>query len=99
MGIDEVGRYTEVVLHVPPRYKKELIVRYMQNHNLSFKNSIGVGDTESDVGFLELVDKPIVFNPNTKLFNIARQRKWKVVIERKDLVLEMSPKNVKVLAL
>ncbi len=98
-GIDEQGRYTDVVLHAPPRYKKELIVRYVQNHNLSFKNSIGVGDTESDVGFLELVDKPIVFNPNTKLFNIARRKKWKVVIERKDIVLEMNPKNVKVLAL
>jgi len=96
-GIDEKGRYTDVILHVPPRYKKELMVRYVKNHDLSFKGSIGVGDTESDVGFLQLVERPIAFNPNSKLAQIAKKRKWTVVMERKDLVIEMQLNKVKIL--
>jgi phosphoserine phosphatase len=82
---------------VPPLYKKELILRYVKNHNLSLKKSIGIGDTESDIGFLELVDYPIAFNPNTVLAERARKRNWSVVIERKDLVVEFNPKKVKYL--
>jgi len=96
-GIDEKGRYTDVVLHVPPRYKKELIVRYVKNHELSFSGSIGVGDTESDVGFLQLVERPIAFNPNVKLAQIAKKRFWTVVTERKDLIIEMQLQKVKIL--
>lgn len=96
-GLDEKGRYTNVILHVPTRYKKELIVRYVMSHGLSLKGSIGVGDTESDVGFLELVEHPIAFNPNSILAKIARNRNWTVVTERKDLVIEFKPKKVKIL--
>lgn len=96
-GIDEKGRYTDAILHSPTVYKKELIVRYVQNHNLSLRNSIGVGDTESDVGFLDLVDHPIAFNPNTVLARYARRKGWKIVVERKDLILEADPKKVKFL--
>lgn len=96
-GLDQKGRYTNVVLHVPPQYKRELIVRYVQNHGLSFKKSIGVGDTEADIGFLELVERPIAFNPNSGLAKIARRNNWTVVTERKDLVLECNLKKVKIL--
>ena len=98
-GMDEKGRYTGVILHSPPRYKKELITRYVASHNLSFKGSIGVGDTEDDIGFLELVDKPIAFNPNMKLAKHARKKGWTVVIERKDLIVEFKPKSVRYLHL
>ena len=98
-GIDEKGRYTGKVLHEPPQYKKELIVRYAGRHGISFKNSIGVGDTESDIGFLELVDRPIAFNPNTKLAQYAKRKNWTVVMERKDLIVEFKPSKVKYLRL
>jgi HAD superfamily phosphoserine phosphatase-like hydrolase len=96
-GIDERGRYTSLVLHEPPRYKKELILRYLENHNFSLAGSIGVGDTESDIGFLELVSLPIAFNPNAVLAREARKRNWTIVIERKDLIVEFKPKKVKFL--
>lgn len=96
-GLDEKGRYTNVVLHAPTQYKKELIIRYVQNHNLSLKGSIGVGDTETDTGFLELVEHPIAFNPNSVLARIAKRKNWTVVLERKDLVLELKLKKVKIL--
>lgn len=96
-GIDEKGRYTGKVLHEPPQYKKELIVRYMEKYGLNFKGSIGVGDTESDIGFLELVDRPLAFNPNTKLAAYAKKRNWDIVVERKDLIVQFKPKAVKFL--
>lgn len=96
-GVDERGRYTGVVLHEPPKYKKEVILRYLKNHNLSLRNSIGIGDTETDIGFLELVARPVAFNPNTRLAAYARKRGWGVVIERKDLIVEFKPHKVKFL--
>jgi len=97
MGIDERGRYTGKSLHIPALYKKELIVRYVRSHSLNFAGSVGVGDTETDIGFLELVSKPIAFNPNTTLAAEARKRGWKIVLERKDLVVEIDPRKARFL--
>jgi phosphoserine phosphatase len=50
---------------------------------------VGVGDTESDISFLELVEKPICFNPNKRLYTYAKRNDWKVVVERKDVIYEL----------
>ncbi|GAI32477.1 unnamed protein product, partial [marine sediment metagenome] len=34
---------------------------------------VGVGDTESDIAFLKMVEKPICFNPNKKLYQYAKR--------------------------
>ncbi len=64
--------------------------RALERAGLTLKGSIGVGDTESDIPFLELVEKPICFNPNTKLYAHAKRNGWRVVVERKDVVYEIS---------
>lgn len=69
--------------------KAQIVKRAVEKEKLTLKNSIGVGDTESDISFLELVDKPICFNPNAKLYIHARRNGWKVVVERKDVVYEI----------
>lgn len=97
-GVGRDGRYTDVVLHEPPKYKKEIAVRYVQSRNLSFLGSIGVGDTESDIGFLDLVENPVCFNPNRALARTARKHNWPIIVERKDLIVEFKPKNVKFLS-
>ena len=51
--------------------------------------SVGMGDTLSDVGFLELVWTPIDFNPNRSLFEVARRRGWPIVVERKDVIYNL----------
>jgi phosphoserine phosphatase len=58
----------------------------VEKENLSLRHSIGVGDTESDISFLELVSKPICFNPNEKLYQHAKRLKWAVIVERKDVI-------------
>lgn len=56
------------------------------NLNIDWKNSIAVGDTETDIPMLEAVGKAIAFNPNVELAKYAQKRGWKIVVERKDVI-------------
>jgi len=38
---------------------------------------------------LEMVERPICFNPNQKLFEAAKRHDWPIVVERKDVVYEL----------
>lgn len=69
--------------------KANIVRRAVEKEELTLKDSIGVGDTEDDIAFLELVEKPICFNPNQKLYRHARINDWKVVVERKDVIYEL----------
>lgn len=66
--------------------KAKILRRAVEKENLTLKGSVGVGDTESDIAFLKMVENPICFNPNQKLYQYARRAGWKIVIERKDVV-------------
>lgn len=66
--------------------KAQVLRRALKKEGLVLDGSVGVGDTEVDIGFLELVEQPICFNPNKRLFDIAQRQKWKVVVERKDVI-------------
>ena len=69
--------------------KAAILKRAVEKGNLTLTGSVGVGDTESDVSFLELVAKPICFNPNSKLYRYAKRMGWKVVVERKDVIYQL----------
>lgn len=69
--------------------KAFVVKRAIEKEGLTLAGSLGVGDTESDIPFLELVDEPICFNPNAKLYAYARRNKWRIVVERKDVVYEI----------
>ncbi len=71
--------------------KSEILEQLVKKHRATFTGSIGLGDTEGDVGMLELVEQPIVFNPTKKLFQHAQDQRWKIVIERKNMVYELEP--------
>jgi HAD superfamily hydrolase (TIGR01490 family) len=66
--------------------KGDRVREIVQEHGLTLSGSVGVGDTESDADFLQLVERPIAFNPNSVLFEIAMKRGWQVVVERKDVI-------------
>ncbi len=66
--------------------KDKLVARTLAGGGLTLRGSIGVGDTESDIPFLKLVSRPICFNPNEKLYRVAKKNGWKVVVERKDVI-------------
>lgn len=69
--------------------KSAVLQRAVRKAGLSLEGSIGVGDTESDIPMLELVEIPIAFNPNKGLYAHAKKRGWRVVVERKDVIYEL----------
>ncbi len=70
--------------------KAKILKRFIDKEGLSLADSYGVGDSESDMKFLTFVQNPICFNPNKKLYDHAKKHGWKVVVERKDVVYEIS---------
>jgi HAD superfamily hydrolase (TIGR01490 family) len=83
------GYFTGQVLNLETFYKKAVVLAgYLKAKKLKvdFKNSIAVGDTESDIPMLSAVGRPIAFNPNLELARYARRKKWEVVVERKDVI-------------
>jgi HAD superfamily hydrolase (TIGR01490 family) len=85
----EEGSYTGEILHHPFSDKRGVLKEYLSEVSLSLEGSVGVGDTLSDVGFLEMVQTPIVFNPNHSLFEVAHRRGWPIVVERKDVIYNL----------
>ena len=83
------GRYTGEVLQDPFKNKRRVLEKFLEEANVGLEGSVGVGDTLSDVGFLEMVETPITFNPNRRFFEVARQRGWPIVVERKDVIYNL----------
>ncbi len=69
--------------------KGKILKRAIEKENLSLEDSFCVGDSESDIQILELVENPIAFNPSSKLYNVAKRNKWKIIVERKDVIYEI----------
>ncbi|MDO8408133.1 MAG: HAD-IB family phosphatase, partial [bacterium] len=69
--------------------KAAVLTRAVRREGLTFEQSFAVGDSESDIGMLDMVETPIAFNPNSHLYTHAKRRGWKVVVERKDVIYEL----------
>lgn len=88
--VDRRVRYTGKVLYENLIYNKaEILRRAVAKENLTLKRSVGIGDTESDIAFLKMVERPIAFNPSSKLYAEAKKRGWEIVVERKDVVYKI----------
>ncbi len=86
---DGRGKYTGKTIFEPVKHKGHLVGQYVSEKNLTLENSVGMGDTESDISFLKMVSKPIAFNPNMNLERIARRNGWKIVVEKKDVIYDI----------
>ena len=86
------GRYTGEII-TPIHDKAAALEKLVQKHNLSYKDSVGVGDTGGDIPVLAKVEQPIAFNPNVELFAAAKANDWKIVVERKNVVYELAKGN------
>lgn len=84
------GIYTGGYVDEPIKNKGEVVLKYVADNNLTLEGSYGVGDTESDASFLRLVEFPIAFNPNENLKNEAQKNDWRIVVEKKDVIYEMT---------
>ncbi|MGM0629283.1 MAG: HAD family hydrolase [Patescibacteria group bacterium] len=73
--------------------KANIVKRAKEKEDLDLKNSIGVGDTEGDISFLEMIDHPICFNPNKNLYRHALRNGWNIIVERKDVIYEIKKRK------
>jgi len=73
--------------------KHEVLQQLVDQHSATFSGSVAVGDSGGDASMLELVEHPIAFNPDQALFAEARKHGWQVVLERKNMVYHLEPKD------
>lgn len=90
LEVDKAGRYTGKMKYTYSFENKKFLVDHVINkYQVMLKGSVGIGDSASDVPFLDIVDNPIAFNPSSGLYKIAKRKGWRVVIERKDVIYNL----------
>lgn len=90
LDVDKAGRYTGKMKYTYSFSDKKFLVEHaMKKYGLTLDGSVAVGDTESDVSMLKVVDHPIAFNPSSGLYKIANKNKWEIVVERKDVIYHL----------
>ena len=92
--VDEAGKLTGK--HLAEELigsKSKLVEHLIMKKGLSRKGSIGVGDTEFDIPIFEMVEQPICFNPNMKLYHSATQKGWTIIVERKDVIYNLNKRH------
>jgi HAD superfamily hydrolase (TIGR01490 family) len=69
--------------------KAKILKRALLKEDLTLRRSIGVGDSESDIPFLKMMERPVAFNPNSVLYKYAKRAGWEIVVERKDVIYKL----------
>jgi len=83
------GRKDVLMSDRKPVYIKELVAK----HGADWAGSVGVGDSESDIPMLSIIEQPIAFNPTRNLYEYAVKHAWPVVVERKNMIYKLEPKD------
>lgn len=73
------------------RNKRKVLENFLSvaPFHVDLKQSIAVGDSPSDISILEMVGRPIVFNPDNILARHASKRGWEIVVERKNVIYKV----------
>ncbi|NTW89865.1 MAG: HAD-IB family hydrolase [Candidatus Moranbacteria bacterium] len=87
---DENGLYTGRATFEPTKAKDAVVSRYAEENGIDLADSYGIGDTESDIGIFRIVEHPIAFNPNKNLKEAAEKAGWRIVVEKKDVVYDLT---------
>lgn len=73
--------------------KEKSLKTLLERNDVTLDGSIGIGDTGGDIPMLNMVENPIAFNPDQKLFKEAQDNGWKIVLERKNVIYELESKD------
>jgi HAD superfamily hydrolase (TIGR01490 family) len=87
------GRFTGERTILRSERKPVSLQQMIEKHGASTDGSVAVGDSDSDIPLLAAVEQPIAFNPSKELFEHARAQAWPVVIERKNMIYRLEPKD------
>jgi len=92
------GRFTGAK-RVVAYHKDKVLQDLIDKNKLWLEGSIGIGDSKSDIPLLEIVQRPIAFNPEANLYKHAREHGWEIVVERKNVIYELGMKRDKYILL
>lgn len=87
------GKFTGEIDVIQYERKVDMLNDLKNKYQLTDKNSYAVGDSMGDYAILKHVENPIVFNPARELFIKAQEHGWKIVVERKNVIYELSKKD------
>lgn len=65
----------------------------VKKHDAAYQKSIAIGDSGNDIVLLDMVEQPVAFNPDQILFEHAKSKGWKIVVERKNVIYELESKH------
>ena len=88
--IDKHKFYTGKTIFEPTKNKGLVVKQFVAENDISLVKSFGMGDTESDASFLELMDEPIAFNPDSELKGVAEKNGWDIIVEKKDVIYKIN---------
>lgn len=79
--------------------KDKAVNHIVDKYDLDLSQSFAYGDTAGDFSMLSLVGHPVAINPTRELLTKLKESditrdKVKVIVERKDMIYEMSPSNI-----
>ena len=69
--------------------KNKSVEYFVKKYKLGYEDSYGVGDSESDIKMLDIVEKPVAFNPSKELYEHAHKKGWPIIIERKNMIYKL----------
>lgn len=78
---------------IASKNKRSVLEEIINKYNLNTQDSYAVGDTINDSPILDMVENPIAFNPNRELLEVAKEKHWKIVVERKNVSYELEFSN------
>ncbi|MDB5160935.1 MAG: HAD-superfamily subfamily hydrolase [Candidatus Saccharibacteria bacterium] len=73
--------------------KDATLNKLIKKHEADTRDSIAIGDSGSDIVMLEMVEKPIAFNPDRQLFEHAKGQGWEIIIERKNMIYKLESRD------
>jgi len=97
---DENNLYTGEVLPMwDSANKKEAIKKLVNKFNIDLSHSYAYGDTAGDFNMLKLVGNPVAINPTKELVSKILDdndlsKKASIIVERKDMIYKLSPKDI-----
>lgn len=89
------GRFTGQHSILRHERKVAALDNLVKKYGAKQADSFAIGDSEGDIPILEKVENAIAFNPTQKLFDHAKANNWQIVVERKNVVYKLEPKDAK----
>lgn len=82
-------RFTGAITRPTIGHKPEILQALVREYKLTWDSSLAIGDSDGDITLLQLVQRPIAFNPSAGLFKHAEKHNWPIVIERKNIAYRL----------